>query len=121
MQTASISPHEEGLKSVSCPVDVIRLRISVGKLRLTKLVKIIEAFSRIWPIDLLETEPREVANALTTVFLWRVAVIGSNLDALQPWTVRKKVLDRYSLVLGQCLDNVLRFLRGRSRYSAIPL
>ena len=75
-------------------------------------MKIIEAFSRIWPVDLLETEPREVTNALTTVFLRCVAVIGSNLDALQPWTVRKKVLGRYSLVLGQCLDDVLRFFAG---------
>lgn len=77
-------------------------------------MKIIEAFSRIWPVDLLETEYREVTNALTAIFSWRVAVIGSNLDALQPWTVRKKVLGRYSLVLGQCLYNVLRFFAGRA-------
>ena len=65
-------------------------------------------------MDLLKIEPREVTNVLTTIFLWRVPVIGSNLDVLQPWTIREKVLGRYSLVLGQCLDDVLLFFASRA-------
>ena len=59
----------------------------------------------------LEIEPCQVINALTTIFLRRVTIIGSNSDALQPWTAREKVLYRHALVLGQCLNDALRFLQ----------
>ena len=93
---------------------------SLGKLGLTKLVKIIEAFSRIWPMDSLGIKPREVADVLTTLFLRCITIVGGNLNVLQPRTVREKVLGRYTLVLGQCLDCVLEFSHG-GRYSLLPL
>jgi hypothetical protein len=72
-------------------------------------VKIIEAFSRIWPEDRLGSESHDVINALTSFFLWCITIIGGDLGSIQPRTVGKEVLDRHTLVLGQCLTGEFIF------------
>jgi len=58
-------------------------------------------------MNLSRSDPGAATEALTTIFLRGVAIIGSDLDVLQPWATREKVLDRYTLVLGQCLNDTL--------------
>lgn len=51
-----------------------------------------------------------MTNTLTAISLRCVPIVGSDLDAFQPWTAGKKVFDRHALVLSQCLGDVLGLL-----------